>query len=220
MTTNQAWTPAQEGWAAVDAGAGKLPALQLGMALAVPLLLLAWSYAAIRAAFAEISLAEMASPTSAGGGGAHARDGVGGLGSERAAPLARRDFISGRKMPPNDVAAGGSGVGGGVGAASSLGGLIGGGGAPLSNLSERSPWHYCAFVCRVLAMPEHRRSPAERHCARCLGLGGGTAWLPVPAAAAGGGLDSAQHGSHGIADHDELAAIERAVVPLALLRLK
>ena len=218
--TNQAWTPAQEGWAAVDAGAGKLPALQLGMALVVPLLLLAWSYAAIRAAFAEISLAEIASPTSAGGGGAHARDGVGGLGSDHAAPVARRDFISGRKMPPNDVAAGGSGVGGGVGAAGSLGGLVGGGGAPLSNLSERSPWHYCAFVCRVLAMPEHSRSPAERHCARCLGLGGGTAWLPVPAAAAGAGLDSAQHGSHGIADHDELAAIERAVVPLALLRLK
>jgi hypothetical protein len=214
------WSSAQEGWAALDAGAGWLPALQLGMALLVPLLLLAWSYTAIRASLATLpaakgaeggwGLASSSSSTAAhdgggqrgGGGGGGGGSGGGSGGSVGSVAPARRDFISGRSLPDDEDASGSDG----------LGGLMGGGsGAPLSGLAERSAWHYCAYVCRVLATPDRLRSPAERHCARCLKLGGGTAWLPVPATLAGWGAPGS-----GAGRGDDAAA---ASLPLALLRV-
>ena len=51
----------------------------------------------------------------------------------------------------------------------------------LSGTKEHSPWHYCAFICRVLATPGFARSSIERHAARCLFDGGGVGWLPYAA---------------------------------------
>ena len=48
----------------------------------------------------------------------------------------------------------------------------------LGGVREHLPWHYCAFVCRVLATPDFARSPIERHVARSLAGGRGTEWMP------------------------------------------
>ena len=58
------------------------------------------------------------------------------------------------------------------------GGRSGDGGALLSGVGEHSPWHYCAFVCRILGTPSYARTPMERHAARCLLEGSGIEWLP------------------------------------------
>ena len=98
-----------------------LPRFQLGVALLLPTLLLAWAFATIR------------------------------LAHRRAAST------SGSKGTGNNAASQ----------------------APLSVSSEPSPWHYCAWICRVLAAPDWARSPVETHTARCLSEGRGAEWLPA-----------------------------------------
>ena len=98
-----------------------LPRFQLGVALLLPTLLLAWAFATIR------------------------------LAHRRAAST------SGSTRTGNNAASQ----------------------APLSVSSEPSPWHYCAWICRVLAAPDWARSPVETHTARCLSEGRGAEWLPA-----------------------------------------